>query len=151
MTSTSTLTTLIELAEGRKNKAAQEFAQAAAAHSRARERLVLIENYRSDYETRMRNQTGIGMDGTLVGNYARFIQQLTEAVDQQTREVERCASHMNATRAAFFNEERKLKSLEILAQREAQRLETSEAKRLQKQIDEFANRRSFGTPTGYAL
>jgi len=151
MTSTSTLATLIELAEGRKNKAAQEFAQAAAAHSRARERLVLIENYRSDYETRMRNQTGIGMDGTLVGNYARFIQQLTEAVDQQTREVERCASHMNATRAAFFNEERKLKSLEILAQREAQRLETSEAKRLQKQIDEFANRRSFGTPTGYAL
>jgi len=56
MTSTTTLATLIELAEGRKNKAAQEFAQAAAAHSRARERLVLIENYRSDYESRMRNR-----------------------------------------------------------------------------------------------
>lgn len=151
MTSTTTLATLIELAEGRKNKAAQEFAQAAAAHSRARERLVLIENYRSDYESRMRNQTGIGLDGTLVGNYARFIQQLTEAVEQQAQEVERCAGHMNATRVAFFGEERKLKSLEILAQRETQRQESTEARRIQKQIDEFASRRQFGTPTGYAI
>jgi len=151
MTSPSTLATLIELAAGRKNRAAQEFAQAAAAHSRARERLALIENYRTDYESRMRNQTGIGLDGTLVGNYARFIHQLTEAVEQQRQEAERCAAHMNATRAAFFDEERKLKSLEILARREAQRLESSEARRTQKQIDEFANRRHFGTSTGYAL
>ncbi|MDX3904143.1 MAG: flagellar export protein FliJ [Pigmentiphaga sp.] len=151
MTSPSTLATLIELAEARKNKAAQELAQAAAAHARARERLVLIENYRADYEARMRGQTGIGIDGTLVGNYARFIQQLTDAVEQQTREVERCALHLDATRAVFFSEERKLKSLEVLARREAQRLESSEAKRAQKQIDEFANRRHFGVPTGYAL
>ncbi len=151
MTSPTTLSTLIELAQARKNRAAQEFAQAAAAHSRARERLVLIENYRADYESRMRNQAGIGLDGTLVGNYARFIQQLTDAVEQQAREVARCAEHMNAARAAFFEEERKCKSLEILAQREAQRQQATEAKRIQKQIDEFANRRSFGSPTGYAL
>ncbi|VCU69937.1 Flagellar FliJ protein [Pigmentiphaga humi] len=151
MTSSATLSTLIDLAQGRKNKAAQEFAQAAAAHSHARERLTLIENYRADYETRMRDQAGAGLDGTLIGNYTRFIRQLSDAVEQQNQEVARCEQHLNATRAAFFEEERKLKSLEILAQREAQRQDAAQAKLLQKQVDEFAARRSFGPATGYAL
>ncbi len=150
MTSISTLQTLIELAEARKSLAAQEFAQAAAAHSHARERLVLIQSYRADYETRMRSQAGAGIDGTRVGNYTRFIQQLSDAVEQQTSEVQRCANHMNTVRNAFFIEERKFKSLEILAQRDAQRKTSAEAKRVQKQIDEFANRRSFGSQSGFA-
>jgi flagellar FliJ protein len=151
MTTSSTLTTLIELAQDRKTKAAQDFAQAASAHERARERLTLIENYRSEYEARMRDQAGVGVDSTLIGNTMRFISQLTVAIEQQGMEVARCAAHVETTRAAFLDEERKLKSLEILAQREAQREAAIEAKRQQKQIDEYATRRSFGPQTGFAL
>jgi len=152
MTNTATLTTLIELAEARKAKAAQDFAQAATAHARARERLVLIENYRTEYETRMRSQTGVGVDSTLIGNTMRFISQLTTAIEQQGQETARCAAHLAAMREVFFTEERRLKSLEILAQREAQRQAEAEARQQQKQFDEFAARRGFNGPsTGFAL
>ncbi|GAA4342337.1 hypothetical protein GCM10023144_44270 [Pigmentiphaga soli] len=149
MADSATLHSLIELADARKQKAGQAFAQAAAAHAQARERLVLIQNYRSEYETRLREQAGTGIDGTRVVNYARFIQQLSDALEQQQREVERCARHLQAMREDFFAEERKLKSFEILAEREQQRVAGAEARRVQKQIDEFANRKSFGSPTGF--
>lgn len=149
MASTATLHTLIDLAVERKNKAAQLFAQAAAAHKGACERKVLIENYRADYEDRMRTQAGAGIDGVRVSNYTRFIQQLSEAIEQQSREVERCAQHLNQTRDAFFAEERKVKSFEILARRETERQSAAQAKQIQKQIDEFANRLSFGASTGF--
>lgn len=151
MASTATLHTLIDLAVERKNKAAQQFAQAAATHKQARERMVLIESYRADYETRMRTHAGTGIDGVRVANYSRFIQQLTEAVEQQQKEVERCTLMLNHTRDAFFAEERKVKSFEILAKRETERQASSDAKQVQKQIDEFANRRSFGPSTGFSL
>lgn len=152
MTSPATLATLLELAEARKNKAAQVFAQAVAAHGHARERHTLIEGYRADYEARLRKQAGIGVDATLVGNYTRFIAQLSDALEQQRQEVLRCAAHMENMRAAFLAEERKLKSFEVLAQRDAQRLAATEAKRAQKQSDEYANRRSLsGAPSGFVL
>lgn len=151
MASSATLPTLIALAAERKNKAAQQFAQAASAHKQARERQVLIESYRADYETRMRTQAGAGIDGVRVANYARFIQQLNVAVEQQRQEVERCTAVLNHTRHAFFAEERKVKSFEILAKREAERQASSDARQIQKQLDEFANRHSFGPATGFSL
>jgi flagellar FliJ protein len=151
MASSATLHTLIELAVERKNKAAQDFARSAAAHKHACERQVLIESYRADYELRMRTQAGTGIDGTRVSNYSRFIQQLSEAVEQQRLEVDRCARLLQQTRDAFFEEERKVKSFEILAKRETDRKSSSEAKKIQKQIDEFASRKAYSTASGFSL
>lgn len=140
MTQSDTLKTLIELAEQQHDKASKVFAQAAGAHRQAQERLELIENYRGEYEDRMRSHSYQGIDGTRVSNYARFIQQLSDAITQQHIEVDRCAQQLEHTRQAFLEAQRKLKSLQILLQRDQQRQAVRDARQAQKMVDEFAAR-----------
>ena len=143
MASQSTLDTLIELARERKTDAAQEFAKAVARAQQSKQRLELLQNYRGEYETRMRTQAGVGIGGAQIANYNRFIAQLTDAYEQQELEVTQCDALVEHTRLAFLAEERKLKSFEILADRAEQRQTASDAKRTQKQFDEFAARSAF--------
>lgn len=143
MASQSTLDTLIDLARERKTDAAQEFARAVAHAQQSKQRLQLLQNYRGEYETRMRTQAGVGIAVTQIANYNRFIAQLTDAYEQQELEVTQCDAVVEQTRLAFLAEERKLKSFEILADRAAQRQTASDAKRTQKQFDEFAARAAF--------
>lgn len=144
MTNPETLKTLINLAEQQHDKASKVFAQAASAHRHAQERLELIENYRGEYEDKMRSHTYQGIDGTRVSNYARFIQQLSDAITQQLLEVKHCEQQLEHTRRLFLDAQRKLKSLQILLQRNQQQQALLEARQSQKMIDEFAARaRSF--------
>ncbi len=143
MASQSTLDTLIELARERKTDAAQEFAKAVARAQQCKQRLELLQNYRGEYETRMRTQAGVGIAGAQIANYNRFIAQLTDAYEQQELEVTQCDALVEHARLAFLAEERKLKSFEILADRAEQRQTASDAKRTQKQFDEFAARAAF--------
>ncbi len=143
MANPSTLETLIDLAKDRKTEAAQAFARAVAHAQQAEQRLQLLHNYRGEYETRMRNQAQRGIGGSQIGNYNRFIDQLSEAFLQQEYEVAQAQALVNQARENFLAEERKLKSFEVLAQRADQREGAKQAKREQKQFDEFAARAAF--------
>ena len=131
---------LVRLATDRMDAAAERMRKAQLAHTQAENTLEQIKGYISDYQQRM---LSLGQSGTSVAqwaDYRLFLQKLSEAHAQQSREVDRSLQRFLMEKQAWLQQRKQLKSYEVLQEREKARLALRQRRQEQKALDEFAAR-----------
>lgn len=129
---------LIELAATARDAAALRRAQAQGLLAQARDQLDTLHGYAQDYEARAQRMLAAGCDIAAQSNLRAFTAKLRRAVEQQRGEVARREQVVAAAAAEFLQMQRKLKSLEALAERRLDGERRSAARREQKTMDELA-------------
>lgn len=131
---------LKELAEKQRDGVARKMANIATKRKDAENKLTLLNNYRSDYLTRLKHSSSTGIEPNKLRNYQTFLQNLDSAIEQQTSEIETCAQQFNHTQTEWLHEQKRVKSFNTLNERRVKQEAKLEHKRQQKQQDEFAQR-----------
>ncbi|MFB9157656.1 flagellar export protein FliJ [Chromobacterium violaceum] len=139
---------LIQLADERQQAAAERMGMAQSRLAESRSRLDQLDAFREEYRQRLVGGGGQGMSIVQYQDFRRFLARLDEAMIQQQQDVDRCAQRFVMERQAWQMEYKKLKAYEKLLQREQEREVRQEAKRQQKQTDEFATRRFWDRTHG---
>jgi flagellar protein FliJ len=116
----------------------QQFAQTKKAVASSTAKLALLSSYREDYRAQLGATAAQGMDGERMRNFHRFIGNVTQAIVQQEKDVERCKASTQRAEAAWLEAQRGLQSFRALAERDASRARLVEGRKQQKQNDEFS-------------
>lgn len=137
---------LIELATTARDGAAARQAQLHEQRMQADTQLQALQGYVRDYQARAEDAMRQGCDIAAQENQRAFLARLERAVVQQGDEVQRRTRLLSAAAAEVAQFQRKLKSLQALAQRklDIQRLATE--RREQKTMDELARQASAAAP-----
>ncbi|SPE35015.1 putative Flagellar protein [Burkholderiales bacterium] len=136
----ATLRTLIEVAAAKCDAAQARYASMLRLVEKARTHLAMLQQYAKEYRERARCQAGDSRDPSAERNQVVFLDRLQLAIDAQERELgvrEKAAAAAAGEVALCL---RKRKSLETLASRRIEREQRAEARRDQKNTDEFAQR-----------
>lgn len=131
---------LIRLAAEKCDDAAHAMNAARQRMETARQRLQQLAQFLADYLHRRIARGEQGMSSGQWVDYQQFIERLQEAIDLQRREVDSSQIAYDKATAAWQEARKKLKALEKLQEQEELRARLREAKREQKQTDEFAAR-----------
>lgn len=141
MATPSALDTLIELATKATDEASRRLGQAVRSTEDAEQKLALLLQYRDDYATRFQSSMMSGLTASGYRNFQLFLGKLEEAINGQQRVVQDAKRRVNTERSAWQNCERTRMSYDTLAARALKQQMQKEARREQKQTDEFAARR----------
>ena len=134
------LATLLEVTRTARDAAAKRVAHLEHQVQQARDHLQTLLGYSSDYAGRLQARAGDELDPAAQANQRAFLGKLRIALEAQQREVEAREQASVAARADLAVCQRKVKSLETLAQRRAQEQAQHEARREQRHTDEVAQR-----------
>jgi len=129
---------LIELATASRDAAAARRAQAQTQVAQARGQLDTLHGYARDYDRRAQGTLTDGCDIAVQSNLRAFAAKLKRAVEQQQGEVTRREQVLAAADAELLQTQRKLRSLEALADRDLRARQLVAARREQKTTDEMA-------------
>ncbi|TDK68334.1 flagellar export protein FliJ [Sapientia aquatica] len=143
MTQTSSLSTLIELAERRTDAAAVNLGNAIRSQDELEQKLQLLQKYRDDYSRKMQTEMQSGKSMQQIRNFQVFLGKIDEAIIGQSQLVADAKKRVNHERNQWQEEERKRMSYTTLELRAEKVIQKKEAKREQKQNDEHANRQLF--------
>lgn len=135
---TNALQTLIELTQNRMDDAAKRLGELLANSNAHEERLRLLEQYRNDYDTRLRDAltTGIGPDA--LRNYTVFLGRLNDAISEQQRILDEARDHVTVGRQAWVDQRNRKKAFDTLADRQLQIEVKRENKAEQRMTDEHS-------------
>lgn len=140
MAQLSALDTLIELATKQSDDAAKRLGKAVRAGDDAQQKLQLLRQYRDDYAARLRSSAATGLTASGYRNFQMFLDKLDDAIASQQRAVQDAQRRVNNERNAWQSSERKRMSYDTLATRAMNAQLLKQARREQKQTDEFAAR-----------
>ena len=143
MTQTSSLSTLIELAERRTDAAAVNLGNAIRSQDELEQKLQWLQKYRDDYSRKMQTEMQSGKSMQQIRNFQVFLGKIDEAIIGQSQLVADAKKRVNHERNQWQEEERKRMSYTTLELRAEKVIQKKEAKREQKQNDEHANRQLF--------
>lgn len=135
-----TLQPLMELARNENESASRKLGELNRQQQSAEEKLVMLQEFRRDYQTRLQAATQQGMDPVSLRNYQEFIYKLDEAIRQQTRNVENSKASTQTGRQVFTQSLRKVRSYDTLHQRHLENERMREEKQEQKMMDEHTGR-----------
>lgn len=140
MAQLSALDTLIELATQQSDEAAKRLGKAVKAGDDAQQKLQLLMQYRDDYAARLRSSAATGLTASGYRNFQMFLDKLDDAIASQQRVVQDSQRRVSNERTAWQSSERKRLSYDTLATRAMSAQLLKQARREQKQTDEFAAR-----------
>lgn len=140
MAQQSAIATLIELAEKDADEAAKVLGKAISAHEDTISKLNLLLQYRSDYEAKLQNMAAGGLTISQFSNFNAFIAKLDEAVNGQQMVVRDAERRVELAKANWQAIEKRRLSYQTLKNRADTAQQQKEAKRDQKQTDDFASR-----------
>jgi flagellar FliJ protein len=130
---------LLKRAQEESDSTAQHLAQTKKALAGSTAKLALLSRYREDYRAQLGATAALGMDSDRMRNFQRFIANVTQAIVQQQKDVERCTASAQRAELAWLGAQRGLQSFRTLAERDASRVRLAEGRKQQKQSDEFSN------------
>lgn len=136
----STLDTLIELATGETDSAAQQLGRTLRFVTEAEQKLSLLMQYRDEYAARFQSNQATGLTAAGYRNFQSFIDKLDKAIGEQQLAVRDAQTRVNHDRSAWQASERKRASFDTLATRAIHAAQRKENKRDQQQCDEHAAR-----------
>lgn len=139
----STLQTLIELAENDVENAAKNLGRSIQARDAANEQLNLLHQYRNDYVNRFQSNAQKGLNVTQFINFQGFINKLDQAIEGQKKVLADAEYKINIAKKNWQECEKKRLSYQTLVDRNAAAELKKENKRDQKQTDERAGRTLF--------
>ncbi|GGP20749.1 flagellar export protein FliJ [Silvimonas iriomotensis] len=128
---------LLTLSREQREEAARLMQSAAARTETARQKLIQVEDYRSEYRARLTQSGQGGMTVTQWRDFQLFLGRLDEAAAQQMAEVERLQREYDKLKGAWQECEKKVKAFETLETRHNQNEIKREARQEQKLVDEF--------------
>lgn len=140
MTKPFSLQPLMDLARNRNESATRKLGQLNKLQHDAQNKLEMLQQYRSDYQTRLQESTRNGMNPDELRNFREFIRKIDEAIAQQIQAVEQSKVSTEAGRGEFDSTRRKLKSFDMLQQRHVEAQNKVAAKAEQKALDEHTGR-----------
>jgi flagellar FliJ protein len=135
------LQTLIELATRDVEDAAARLGRAVKSAEDARQKLVLLSNYREEYVNRFQQTMARGFTPMAYRNYQSFMDKLDTAIEGQQQAVRDSERRAETERGAWRESERKRISYDALKTRAERATGQKEARREQKQSDEQAARK----------
>lgn len=139
----STLQTLIELAENDVENAAKNLGRSIKARDAANEQLNLLHQYRADYVNRFQSNAQKGLNVTQFTNFQGFINKLDQALEGQKKILADTEYKIDIAKKNWQECEKKRLSYQTLVDRNAAAELKKENKRDQKQTDERAGRTLF--------
>ena len=143
MPATSTLDTLIDLATDERDAAASALGRLQQARRASEQKLQALVDYRAEYQRRFDDAMANGMSMSSLQNYQRFVASLEQAIDHQRRALDTSERHVETGNSNWRARQRRLNSFDVLATRRRDAAAKTEAKREQRQTDEFASRALF--------
>jgi flagellar FliJ protein len=108
------------------------------------EKLLLLFQYRTDYQERLRRAIANGVDGAGLRNFHDFMDRLEQAILQQHALVVDARTQAESGRHEWDSKRRKSSAFDTLAQRFQSTVRQGEAKLEQKVQDDFAGRARQG-------
>jgi len=138
MDKTFRLQSLLDLSNMRLDEATRLLGKLIAGEQEASQRLVLLTQYRDEYQTRFIAAAGNGLGPDAWRNYQLFLGRLDQAIDQARAMVEASRQRTAAGQQHWRDQRGKVKAFDTLAQRHQVRVAYAEARSEQKQSDEHA-------------
>lgn len=136
----SSLTTILEQAEGARDEAIAQFERQRKAHEGAQQQLQSLHDFRHQYQLRWQGQFQQAGGMEIVRCYQDFMTRLTEAEVEQQRRTEQARVMTERCRLLLIERERKVAAVTQLLRRRAQEEQAREGRRDQKATDELAAR-----------
>ncbi len=126
------------LAQNREDDAARRFAESQATLARHEAQLQEMERYMNEYGG---GRPGTSLMPSLLANREAFLRQLAEALRWQAGAVQEARSKLDQARDLWLNKHRDTDVLEALIDRSDKSEQQLRERRLQRELDEFAQRR----------
>jgi flagellar FliJ protein len=133
---------LLDIAESEVESAAANLGKLAQQLRQQEQKLALLGQYRSDYQSRLSGAASSGLDGRNFRNFSEFMKQLEQAIHQQQAVVLDARRRLAAGRQHWQEKQKKSKAYGTLAQRAATAAMRIENGREQKMQDDFGSRTS---------
>ena len=131
--------------------ARSEESRAATAHQQQQElatqsqqRLGQLEQFRAEYEERLKSMASGGMDARQMADYRRFLAGLNDAIERQNEEVVRTEESVAGSREQLLQRSMRRESIDTLADRTRAAMLQAEERRDQLKSDELAMERHQG-------
>lgn len=140
MASTSTINMLIDLATKECDKAAQELGKSLRAAEETEKKLAILLQYRDEYNSRFQINQAEGLTIQDYRNFQFFLEKLDQAISGQQQIVLESKRRVEGSQKAWQSAEHKKMSYDTLAERKQKIVQRKEARRDQKETDEFAAR-----------
>lgn len=140
MSDTSSLETLIELAEGDRDSAARLLGQLRNTHQQNRSQLEMLIEYRNDYRARLDSAMQNGLTMASLQNYQRFLASLDRAIEHQRGQLDNSQGRVQRGVTQWQKQQQKVNSYDVLLHRRRQEAEQRVNRLEQRQNDEFASR-----------
>lgn len=138
--STAVLKMLQEMAVKEVDLATEALAKALKAVDEAKNKEVMLENYKEEYLGNMKKSLGVGVTVDAYQNYQQFMVKLEQAISGQREAVKYAEGHLQVQRQLLQESQRKKLSYDVLLERADKRALKAETKRDQKMMDEYASR-----------
>jgi flagellar FliJ protein len=132
------LQSLLDLAREHTDSAARRLHQLKAKWSEAEEKLHQLAAFRDEYQRRYQDAASQGMSMTALRDFQTFLGKLEQAIARQGEEVEQCRRRWEVGQQAWHEQKRKLSAYDTLSKRHSHAEMRREAKREQRDQDEFA-------------
>lgn len=136
--------TLIDVAQRKTDSAAIKVGQLSARLCESDQKHGVLVNYRDEYRARLETAVVRGAPVAEVRNFRAFLDKLDEAVKQQESEVGFWRDQIDSARGQWQGEQRQLSSFNTISARRDALESRAQARREQKQQDEFAARAVSG-------
>ncbi len=143
MAQSSTLATLIDLAEQASDEAAAKLGSAIRATQDLESKLGLLKKYRDDYTQKLQAEMKAGRDMQHIRNFQTFIGKIDDAIRGQQQLVLDAQKQVQIEKKHWQDEERKRKSFTTLEERAEKAQQKKEARQDQLQTDEIGTRNTF--------
>jgi flagellar FliJ protein len=132
---------LLDLSQLRLDEAARQLGQLIAGEQEASQRVVLLTQYRAEYQDRFVAAAAHGLAPDAWRNYQHFLGRLDQAIDQAKVMVDTSKQRTAAGQRNWLDKRGRVKAFDTLAQRHQQRTSYAEARSEQKLGDEHSSQR----------
>ncbi|PVX97368.1 flagellar export protein FliJ [Paraburkholderia unamae] len=140
MTKQTALQTLIGLAQDDVDAATQKLGRVQRERGEVEKQLEALITYRDEYHARFTESARSGMAAGNVRNFQAFIDTLDAAIEQQRRILEQATARVEAAKPEWQRSKQKLGSYEVLQTRQDEVQARKDARREQRDADEYAAR-----------
>lgn len=131
---------LIELAKEETEAAVRKLGELNRKNREMEEKLVLLLQYRQEYQQRLDESTKSGISKTIWENYQNFLLKLDSAIELQKQAQADFLKVVDAGRIEYQQKQTKMKSFETLEQRHREQEAAKAARREQKELDEYSSK-----------
>ncbi len=140
---TSPFKPLQQVMQTRLDEAARELGSLLAREQQSQQRLILLQDYRAEYEARFREALNEGIGVEALRNYQIFMGRIDEAIEAQQSELTRSAQGSAAGRQAWLQHRNRGIAIDTLQSRHESSELRRDARAEQTSSDERSSRKAW--------